>query len=260
MNHRAGTTRTLIRVATALTLVALVCIPGGRAHAVAVGTPVVTLSDGFTNTTNVTYTFSGYTVGNGQMIVAAEVTFPAGTDVSGATAVSPAGTRTVSGQTVRVDFTTPVPRGAAFSWSIGGIRNPATAGTYNAGNITFYPVNPANNNPRNPESHPTADYTFAQPYLTLSVDPSTVSFDLMPGVTAGPEAITVNVDSSHPYTITRTVGGSHDLFGLQVTGSASGSKPAGSASYAESLTATAPWTTEGDRTYTATVTYTVVNY
>ena len=228
------------------------------AHAVVTVAPTTTLSAGYTGDLNVTYTFSGYTAGNGENISGASVTFPAGTDVTAAAAVSPAGTVTVSGQTVTVTFTAQILRGEPIVVAIGGIVNPATAGTYNAGSITFFPMNPNNNQPRSPDPQPTGDYTLLSPVLTLSISPNVVDFDLSPGVASAAQYVSLAVTSSHPYTITRQIGGDATAFGLDVSGTAEGIKAAGTDSYTDSYVATAPWTTQGDAVYAATVTYTVV--
>ncbi len=228
------------------------------AHAVTYTGPTTTLSDAYTSTTGVTYTFGTLTNGNGEMATGAAITFPAGTDVSGATAVSPVGTVSVTGQTVTITFTTPVARGETYAVSIGGITNPPTGGTYNAGNLRIFLANPANNNPRTPEDLPTGDYTIGPRVLTLSVSPTSVDFDLQPGVASPVHDVTVSVTSSHPYMVTRDIAGDATAFGLDVTGDASGPKSGGTATLVDQYQATAPWTTPGDATYAATVTYTVV--
>jgi hypothetical protein len=141
---------------------------------------------------------------------------------------------------------------------IGGITNPPVGGVYNAGNLTIFLANPNNNQPRAPQDVPTGDYTIGTRILTLSVNPASVDFDLSPGVASPTYDVTVDVTSSHAYTITRSIAGDAAIFGLEVTGEASGAKPAGTAALADQYSATAPWDTEGDATYVATVTYTVV--
>ncbi|MDO8880278.1 MAG: hypothetical protein Q7W44_05700 [Coriobacteriia bacterium] len=254
--HSTHSRRTAL--ASAGLVLALIAGSALLAHAVSYTGPTTTLSDAYTSTTGVTYTFGTFTNGNGEMATGAAITFPAGTSVSGATAVSPAGTVSISGQTVTITFATPVGRGAEYSVSIGGITNPSSSGVYNAGSLTIFLANPANNNVRDPQDLPTGDYTIGTRVLTLSVSPTSVDFDLQPDVASPVHDVTVSVTSSHSYMITRDITPDAASFGLDVTGDASGPKSDGTAALVDQYQATAPWTTPGDATYTATVTYTVV--
>jgi hypothetical protein len=243
--------------------VAAVAAHAVSAHAVTVGTLTTTLSSSAVGATGVTYTFGTYTNGNGEMATGATIAFPAGTDVRGATAVSPTGSVTVSNQTVTVTFATPVPRGATYTIAIGGITNPTTAGVRNVGNITFYLANPNNNNPRTPQDHPTADYMIGDHFVTLTIttpdDGQSIDFGSVdPGVTTASKTVTVGVSSSAPYTLTRSVADAA-LLGLAVTGDASRIGDAGTAEYTDSFTLTPPWTTEPEVPLVATVTYTVTH-
>lgn len=255
--------RTALVTAIAM-LIAMALRPAPPAHAITYTTLTTTLSDPRPGATNVTYTFGTYTNGNGEMLTGISVTFPPGTDVSGALAAQPAGTVTVTGQTVTVTFTTPVPRGATYTLGIGGITNPTTPGTYNVGTITFYPANPANNNPRTPQNHPTADYVIATPELTLTITTPdsgmTVDFGAVdPETTTPTKTVTVTVTSSAPYTITRTVSGDAAAMGLTITGDATGSKPAGTATFSDAYRLAPPITTEAGVPLSAQVSYTVVH-
>jgi hypothetical protein len=171
--------------------------------------------------------------------------------------VSPAGTVSVSGQTVTYTFATRIARNTAIVVAIGGINNPSVAVTQTAGNMTFY-LQKVNDDALPPETHPTGTYSIVAPYLSVSVSPSNMAFDLYPDVAALPQAVTVNVSSSHPYVVTRDASPQGALFGLTVTGQAQGSRPAGTTALVDEFSADVPWTTEGDQDYTATVTYTVV--
>ncbi len=102
-------------------------------------------------------------------------------------------------------------------------------------------------------------YAITADFLTMSIDTTTVDFGAVdPGVTSGPRAVNVTVSSSAPVTITRVVGGDYALLGLLVTGAASGVKPAGTATFADSLTVSPPWTTDPGVPLLATVAYTAL--
>lgn len=241
-------------------LIAIAVLPGtDTARAITITTPTTALSRVHVDAENVTYTFSGYRTPGNQFCTGVAVTFPNDTDVSGATAVTPAGTVDVSGQTVTYTFTNAIVRNIDIIVSIGGITNPPTAVTRDVGNMTFF-LTRANGNPLPEETHPTGAYSIFPPYLSLSVNPASMTFDLYPETTATPQPVTVDVDSSHPFTITRQIIG-HEPIGLAVTGQANGAFGWGASTLIDEYTASPPWTTEGDRDYTATVTYTVVqNY
>jgi|GEM_PF-1087066 len=272
MTHQEGRTamssrpaRLMPRLPCVALVVALLGIVSSLAPAAAitVGTPTTTLSSPYAGATSVTYTFSGYTVGNGESLTGAAITFPAGTDVSGATLVSPAGTLSVSGQTVTLTFSPVVPRRQAVTISVGGITNPVAPGPYTVGNITFLIANPGGSSPRPPQQHPSGAYTILTHHLTMTVTTpdagqSVLFGSVNPDVTSPAKTVGVTVDSSVAYTITRTVSGDASLMGLVVTGTAHGAGSAGVTGFSDSLTVTPPWTTDPDVTYGATVTYSVV--
>ncbi len=228
------------------------------------GQVATTLSNDTISSPNVTYTFGNFRVANKEEVPAVEITFPAGTDVSGAVAVSPLGTVTVTGQTVRIDFTAPVPqRSSKFTLSVGGITNPSTPGAYNVGTVTFYTADLDGISTGSTAIAAGPDYTILDGWLTLTittVDPGqAVLFgNLDPGIPSPPVDVTVNVDSSLPVSITRTIGGDAVLMGLMVTGTATGAKPAGVADYVDTYQVTLPWTTNPAIPLVATVQYTVV--
>ena len=206
-----------------------------------------------------TYTFGIFKSKKSETVSSVSVSFPAGTDVSGATAIGPAGTVSVSGQTVTVAFTPAVPEKATFSVSLGNIVNPA-AGTYNAGTITFEGV--LKGNPLTTVLN-TGDYVITGGYLTMTIttpDPGqSVDFGTVdPGIPSATAQVQVQVDSSGAYTIIRTTGGDSTLMGLGITGNATGAKPAGLAVFTDTYQLTPPWTTSPSVPLTATVVYSVV--
>lgn len=240
------------------------------AHAVTVSSgPTVILSKDYAGATDVTYTFSSYRTdatnsgyGANERCTGFEITFPTGTNVTAATLVSPAGSRTISGQTVRGTFTTAIPRSTEFSIVLGGITNSA-ANTYNIGNIKFSGRRSLFGlfDYDSPSDASTGPYTiFERLFLTITTPDAGQTLDfggVDPGVTTAAKSVTVKVDSSAGYTITRSIGGSVAELGLTVAGSMAGTKPAGTAEYINSFTLDPPWTTDPGN-YTANVTYTVV--
>lgn len=266
--HMARRALVLMALMTALLLAAI----SPSAQAVTAVTPTTTLSNYYTSIPGVTYTFGGYVVDNGEMATGAVITFPAGTDVSAATLLAPPGTLSISGQAVTVTFTPALQKLSLITISIGGITNPATPGTVsvgdavNPGTISFATSNPVNSNQvRNPQYLPSAAYTILPPYLTLTLTTpdagQTVDFGLIdPGVTTADKTVTLEVGSSHPYSITR----GRDLaaeapIGLEITGTAEGTGLApGQTTYTDVYRATPPWTTDPEVPLSATVTYTVV--
>lgn len=205
-----------------------------------------------------TYTFGTYETEN-ERVSGVSITFPAEFDVSSATAIEPAGTVDVSGQTVSIEFAQPIERRTEFSVALGGIVNPSDPGVYSFGPITAYRLHQVQERPLDPpHTLETAPATIVAPHLSVTLSTSMLSFDLYPEVPAPPQEVVLTVDSSHDFTISRTIAGQPDSFGLTITGEAEGHKPPGTATFTDSYSAEAPWTTEGDRTYTATVTYTVV--
>jgi len=206
-----------------------------------------------------TYEFGTYsTADTNRQLHQFVYTFPAGTDLSRATLTSHPGTVARSGTTLTVTFSPRIPHGtASFTIVIAGVINGA-AGTYTGQTAQFRTTNPGGQQAQT-DTLAIGNYTIhAEPHLSMSVSPGQLNFDLTPDAPSPGQHVTVTVVSSHAYTITRDIGGDAALFGLAVSGQATGAKPAGSATFVDTYSAQVPWTTEGDRTYTATVTYTVV--
>ena len=242
-------------VAAALMLV----ISGGPAVAVrnqgATSTTVTPDTAGST----ATYEFGRFRTNNREEALGYSVTFPVGTNVSGATSVDPAGSVSVSGQTVTVTFATSMPERSSFYITLGNIINP-NAGTYNVGQIAFDGLDRGT-----PETTyvDTADYTITGGTLSVTITtPDTgqsVDFgNVDPGIPSATETVTVQVNSTGAYTITRTLGGDNAEMGLGITGGASGSKPAGNSTFYDAYQLTPPWTTPPSIPLTATVVYSVV--
>lgn len=209
-----------------------------------------------------TYTWSQYRTTGNESVVGFSVTFPEGADVSGATSQGQPGTVTVSGQTVTVMFNTRITRNTTFDLSLGGIVNPP-AGTYPVGEITMY-VADRNGNDAIPSAFASGEYTIVPntSFLTLTITTpdagQNVEFgDVSPGATTPPQTVLVEVDSSAPYLMSRSIGGQFAELGLNVSGGADGAKPSGSMTYSEAYELTPPWTTDPGP-YSATVLYTVV--
>ena len=235
-------------------LVTLLCVVG--AHAITVGTPTTTLNDIQTDATNVTYTFAGYSTPANQLCTGVELTFPADTDVSGATAASYAGTVTVAGQVVTYTFATPIPRSTAISVAIGGITNPSVPVTQTAGNITFF-LTKTNGQPLASEVHPTGSYSVVAPTFEITIDRASIDFiDLYPEIPSATESVNIGVNSSRPFTVTRDVGADWSAIGLEWVDGSVGSHLAGVHAFADDFTATPPWEMTPETTYTVDILYT----
>lgn len=251
---------TLIAAVTVgLATLAAFAVIAVRASAVTGTAPVTTLDKLYTGATDVTYTFSGYTSGFNQTVTGVTMNFPPNTDVTAARAVAPAGQVVVAGQQVDYTFSPPIAKGAAITISIGGIGNPSVPATQTAGSIVFHSVK-QKGQPLADETLPTGTYTVVPPHLDLTIAPLGLSFGALdPGVTTAEQTVTVTVDSSHPYDISRTMANDAPLLGLTVSGEANGSYfPAGIGSHVDSYTVSVPWdTAASDVGYTATVIYTV---
>lgn len=249
--------------AVALGLFVLVLALPASVHAVRVqGQPAVTVTPETAGSSGAVYSFSTYRTDAKENVTACQITFPVGTNVAGATALDPPGTVVVTGRIVRITFTNPViPAKERFSVDIGGIINPP-AGTYNAGNVTFWTTD-LNGVPTGTTLLPTGDYTITGNYLSVSITTphagQSVDFgSINPGVTTAPLQVTVQVTSTLSYTITRAISGNVAQMGLVVTGGATGTKPAGTdVSWVDGYTLTPPWTTDPSVPLTATVLYTV---
>ena len=188
------------------------------------------------------------------------LTFPGDTDVTNASSPGPGDSIAVDipARTVQVTFGTPIDSQTVktFSLQLDNIINPSTPGTtYRIQQVIFTF---------------TDDTTQAVPLLassayeitvfSVTIGTPTIDFGAIdPGVTTAPQSVTVTVESSFLYSITRTLDANAPLLGLDVTGGANGvDLPPGITTYTDSYTATPPWTTEAEVPITATVTYTVV--
>lgn len=216
------------------------------------------------------YTFGRFKSSKSEYVVSFSMTFPAGTDVSGANITSQGGTVNVSGQTVTVQLVmpTPIDPSSKFTIVLDGIVNPTTAGPYNIPSITFRTsASPTGTNPGTSVVTLGADGDYAitpAPYINMTIvtPDSWQSVDfgsIDPGMTTPGSTVTVSVNSSLPFTITRTFAGSPALLGLNVTGPATGDKPAGIAVFSDVFRLMPPWTTNPQVALTATVVYTVTH-
>ena len=244
-----------------LALAIALALPTAIAHAINVNAgPTITVDPSVPYAGHTSqYTFGTYRSAN-ERVVQIVVTFPAGFDVSSAQLLSHPGTVSVSGQEVTVTFNPLIPSKTEFVFTLGNIVN-GPGGTYTFDPIVFYTVHQVHaDKPNDPQpiAQTAAPVTVLDPHLSVSLSDSLLAFDLYPEIPATPHSVVVTVDSSHPFTISRSISGQPALFGLAVTGQAEGAKPAGAATYTDTYSAEAPWTTEGDLTYSATVTYTVV--
>jgi hypothetical protein len=227
-------------------------------HAVSVVTgPTVTLSDSRVGATS-SYTFGEYRTDN-ERATGVAITFPDGFDVSQATAIAPPGSVEITGQTVVVIFEQPIPRQTPFTVSLDNIVN-GLNGAYEFQAMTVFRIHQIQNRELAPDtdSGVIGPVFIGDPAISLTLSADSLEFDLYPEVPSEPQQVDLTVESTHDYTISREVMGDGDLFGLEVIGDAEGPKPAGISTFEEVYSAEVPWTTEGDRTYTATVIYTVV--
>ena len=231
-------------------LVATVCWPM-TAHAI--NNPAVTLSDSSTGTTGVTYTFGGYNLGGNKYCSGVTVVFPPGTAFD-TLSCTPSGTVAVDGQTVTLSFDPADLPYKKITFTITGVTNPPS-GSYNA-TVIFDLIDKQGG--QSTVTVTTPAYSVIDRVLTVSLSSASLYFDLTPEVAAPSQTVTVYVTSSHNYTVTRTISGDDALIGLTVTGAAAGPYAAGTAALMDTYSASVPWTTQGDATYTATVTYTVV--
>lgn len=211
-----------------------------------------------------TYSVGAFTVGNNQTVTRMRVTFPAQCNVSAAQPVAPGDTLIIAGQTVTIIFGTPKLRNTSFTGSIANIRNPVAAGTFAINQQIVFTLSTGAT-----ENHTLRKNTFtinSSPYLILTIttpdpDPALLDVDfgaVDPGGTLTAD-VEVEVDSSLPYTLTRsyTPGGP---LGLMIGGFASPftATVAGYRLFPEVYSITPPWTTDPG-TYSAAVVYTVTH-
>jgi hypothetical protein len=110
---------------------------------------------------------------------------------------------------------------------------------------------------------PNGDYSITTaPYLSMTINTpdagQSVDFGAVdPGATTSGASVSVSVNSSAPFTVTRTISGSQAQLGLTVVGTAIGAKPMGSAVFSDVYRLTPPWTTAPQIALTSSVVYTV---
>lgn len=208
-----------------------------------------------------TYTIGRFRTANRETVTGYTITFPSDTVVAGVT--SPGNTvQYLGGTTVRVTLGTAIAGNTTFSIVLDNVVNPTTPGTYTITQAIFHRGAGGDQTVTWPANQGT--YTIlASPYLIMTIttpDPDqSVEFGAIdPGVSTAPRQVLVDVTSSAPFTITRTLGGDTTAIGLNVTGTANGTGPAGASSFADELTLTPPWTTDPGTPLVATITYTVV--
>ncbi len=207
------------------------------------------------------YTLGGFRTGNGETVTGYTLTFPSDTDASGATSPGADDVVTVAAddRTVTVVLGTPIPQRTSFDLALGNIVNPSTAGTYSIPSVTFTRQGTTNQT----VGISGETYTIvAAPFLSMTITTpdagQTVDFGTIdPGVATSARQVNVQVISSANYTIARTVGGSSTELGLLISGTATGAKTAGTASYVDDYVLTPLWTTDPEVPLTATVVYTV---
>ena len=214
------------------------------------------------------YTIGRFKSSKSEYVVALSMTFPAGTNISGADITSQAGTVTVSGQTltVQLQMPTPIDPASRFTIVLDGIVNPFTPGTYNIPEITFQTSALAGGT--NPSTSvvtlgANGNYAItAAPFISMTITTpdagqSVVFGAVDPGVTTPGANVSLSVNSSLPFTITRAISGNQAQLGLTVAGTATGAKPAGSAIFDDVFRLLPPWTTAPQVALAASVVYTV---
>jgi len=218
-----------------------------------------TLSSTTAGASNVTYTFSGYEMtGATAQISGATIVFADGTKISEATLSSPAGRVQVSGQTLTVTFVSSISSVGALSIIVGGITNPTTAESHAEGTLDLHVTN--NGGREWPDQTVVRGaYTITPAGLTLSVTSGDIDFgSLDPGTTPPVATVKVNASASAAYSITRQISGDNIALNLTVSGSAAGSKTAGTAIYTDSVTISPGWDATPGVQLTATILYTAV--
>ncbi len=245
-----------------LLLCLLILLPATSVHAVsAQGRVSVTLGNADTLATTA-YTIGNFRTGNGETVTGYTVSFPAGPDVSGATS---AGTGDIvsypAANAVRVELGTTIPQRTTFQIALGNVINPSTAGEYQLVQIVFH--RNAGNETFTMGARDGLFTITAAPFLLLTIETpdgsSAVDFgDVYPGIPTDSIEITLTVQSSDSYTITRTLGGDAAALGLIATGVPEDLRSAGTTVYVDSLTLEPPWETTPEIPYTATVDYAVV--
>lgn len=231
------------------------------------GNPSVTVNPSGTGQV-AEYSIGRFRSEKSEYVVSFTLTFPAGTDVSGATLTSHVGSVSVSGQTVNVQLQVPTPidSNSRFTISLDGIVNPFAVGTYSIPAITFQTSDvPTGTNPISSTVTlgTSGNYTItAAPYVSMTITTpgagQSVDFgNVDPGVSTAGATVSISVNSSLPFTIARVISGSQAQLGLTVTGPATGAKPAGTATFSDIFSLLPPWTTDPQVALSASVVYTV---
>ena len=199
--------------------------------------------------TYATYVIGPYDVANGETITKVAVTFPAACNVSAAQPVDSGDSVTVSGQTVTVTFGTPHAAGSRFTFRIGNIRNPTTAGKFTLANPVVFTRSNGTTVNVNLLGKRGQFTIFTSPYLVVTIetpdDTQTVDFGSVdPGTAAPSRTVTVTVDSSLAFTISRSLTGDVALMGLTVSALPAAVQTAGVRTYSCVYGLTPPWTTD----------------
>lgn len=228
------------------------------AVAVVPNTPTTTLSNPYAGATGVTYTFSGFTMDGSELSNRVDIAFPAGTDLSAASVDPAQGTSSASGTTLQCTLNPQLAKGSAITIRILNVTNPALPANGLTATLSFYVAK----NWRGPFLLETPIQTSGAfnvfPPYAMTLSTSALHFVLEPEVPALPQSVTITVDSGYPYTITRTITGQHAEMGLQVSGDASGTGGPGTIVYVDNFTADVPWTTAGESSLTANISYTIL--
>ena len=210
-----------------------------------------------------TYEIARFRVPNGETVTGYTLTFPVGTDASGARSTGNTVAVGADGRTVTITYGTPItgPQNNV-ALVIDNVRNPGTPGSYGITQVIFHRT--AGN--QTLALGPGGTYTITPaPFLSMTIttpdDGQTVDFGAIdPGVTTGSKTVALSIRSSAQFTITRAVSGGGPL-GLEVSGVPVGTRqPAAAvtpATFTDILTLTPPWTTDPEVPTVASVTYTV---
>lgn len=209
-----------------------------------------------------TYAIGAYDVANGETITKVAVTFPAACIVSAAQPVDTGDTVAVSGQTVTVTFGAPKAPGSTFTFNVGNIRNPTTAGKFTLVNPVVFTRSDGTTVNVNLVGKRGQFTIIASPYLTMTIqtpdNAQTVDFGSVdPGVAAPTATVTITVESSLGFMISRAVTGDVALMGLTVNALPATVQTAGVHTYSSVYGLTPPWTTDPGVPLSATTVYTV---
>lgn len=257
-------------IAVRLAVVFILSVLGWQPHADAVQRQNITVELTSTDTLQLSdYTIGRFRSEKDELVVGYTLAFPPGTDATGATA-EPGDTVSIVGTTVTVMFAPTnriQPKTNGFSIAIGNIRNPPTAGQYEITGVTFHTELEGVPTDSSVPLYGKGAYTITPaPYLSLTIttpnEGQSVDFGAIdPGISTGSKDITLEVQSSAQYTITRTVSGDAGPLGLVVTGVPVGVLQAAAPTpkvHTDSFTLAPPWSTDPEVPLSAAVTYTVV--